>query len=85
MRSRSRRRSSSIELPKRVRLFARQETGRQSVVISRVPTMPAIREFTRYADCFKLRSSRIQYKEAKSLERLSITPLAPSGLFQLEG
>lgn len=47
MRSRSRCRSSSIELPKRVRLLA-QETGRQSVVISRVLTMPELfREFTR--------------------------------------
>lgn len=80
MRSRSHRRSSSIELPKRARLFARQETGRQSVCDSRVSTMPAIREFTRYANCFKLRSSRIQCKGTKSLERLSIFV----SLFQLE-
>lgn len=57
MQSRSHRRLSSIELPKRVRLFA-QETDRQSVHDSRVSTMPAIREFTHYADCFKSVSTR---------------------------
>lgn len=56
MQSRSHRRLSSIELPKRVRLFA-QETDRQSVHDSRVSTMPAIREFTHYADCFKFAST----------------------------
>lgn len=34
-----------------------QETDRQSVRDSRVSTMPAIREFTHYANCFKFAST----------------------------
>lgn len=56
---------------------SRRDADKQTISRdSRTSTIPAIREFTRYANCFKLRSSRIQYEEAKSLKRLTLLALS---------